>query len=126
MLLQVELGHRDIVFLLAIKELGHRDIISLLIEELGYRNVVLTVRKRTIEVLRDSEIVLSVGKELGDGGVEVLAGGTVVGRLLFQVHVEEVFSDSDVVFGLLKEFEEDWVLAHIQVLGLGNIILGLV
>lgn len=126
MLLQVELGHRDIVFLLAIKELGHRDIISLLIEELGYRNVVLTVRKRTIEVLRDSEIVLSVGEELGDGGVEVLAGGTVVGRLLFQVHVEEVFSDSDVVFGLLKEFEEDWVLAHIQVLGLGNIILGLV
>ena len=126
MLLQVELGHRDIVFLLAIKELGHRDIISLLIEELGYRNVVLTVRKRTIEVLRDSEIVLSVGEELGDGGVEVLAGGTVVGRLLFQVHVEEVFSDSDVVFSLLEEFEEDWVLAHIQVLGLGNIILGLV
>lgn len=84
------------------------------------------MRKRTIEVLRDSEIVLRVGEELGDGGVEVLAGGTVVGRLLFQVHVEEVFSDSDVVFGLLKEFEEDWVLAHIQVLGLGNIILGLV
>lgn len=126
MLLQVELGHRDIVFLLAIKEFGHRDIISLLIEELGYRDVVLTVRNRTIEVLRDSEIVLSVGEELGDGGVEVLAGGTVVGRLLFQVHVEEVFSDSDVVFSLLEEFEEDWVLAHIQVLGLGNIILGLV
>ena len=84
------------------------------------------MRKRTIEVLRDSEIVLSVGEELGDCGVEVLAGGTVVGRLLFQVHVEEVFSDSDVVFSLLEEFEEDWVLAHIQVLGLGNIILGLV